>query len=72
VTNSPPQFGQTYFIPPAQSSQNVHSKAQMKAVPSGHSFAAHVSHSDFMASDIAKTLAQAIFMREHSGWHAKK
>jgi hypothetical protein len=72
LTNSPPQFGQTHFICRAQSSQNVHSKVQMYASPAGGSFFPHFSHSVFMASDIAKILARAIFMREHPGWHAKK
>jgi hypothetical protein len=37
ATSSPPQFGQTSSIDPAQPTQNVHSKEQMHAAPSGAS-----------------------------------
>jgi hypothetical protein len=72
ATNSPPQFGHIRLISSAHPSQNVHSYVQIKAAPAGVSSFPHFSHSPFIASDIAKTLAQAIFMREDLRAHAQK
>ena len=44
-TSSPPQFGQVASIVAEHDGQNVHSKLQIRASPSGGSGAAHRSHS---------------------------
>jgi hypothetical protein len=55
-TNSPPQFGQTFFIPAAHFSQKVHSYEQIIAIPFAVNGRWHFSHSGFICNAITASV----------------